>query len=36
MDDRDEGTYETEGFDQAEYQILILIDDIGTGNIVVK
>lgn len=34
--DRDEGTYETEDFDQAEYQILILVDDIGTGNIVVK
>jgi hypothetical protein len=36
LDDRDEGVYETEGFDQTEYQILILIDDIGTGNIVVK
>lgn len=34
--DRDEGAYETEGFDRAEYQILILVDDIGTGNIVVK
>lgn len=36
LDDRDEGVYETAGYDQAEYQILILIDDIGTGNIVVK
>ena len=34
--DRDEGTYETEGFDRADYQILILIEDIGTGNIVVQ
>jgi hypothetical protein len=31
--DRDEGTYQTEGFDSAEYQLLIVIDDISTGNI---
>ncbi len=31
--DRDEGTYQTEGFDQAEYQLVIVIEDIGTGNI---
>jgi hypothetical protein len=36
LEDRDEGVYETAGFDQADYQILILIDDISTGNIVVK
>ena len=31
--DRDEGTYQTEGFDSAQYQLVIVIEDISTGNI---
>lgn len=34
--DRDEGIYETDGFDNAQYQITIIVEDIGTGNIVIR
>ena len=34
--DRDEGIYETNGFENAQYKITIIVDDIGTGNIVIK
>jgi hypothetical protein len=34
LGDRDEGVYESAGFDDAEYQLVIVIDDISTGNIV--
>ncbi len=33
LPDRDEGVYQTAGFDSAEFQLLIVIDDISTGNI---
>lgn len=32
--DKDEGLYQSEGFDDAEFQLVIVIDDISTGNIV--
>ncbi len=34
--DRDEGIYQTDGFEDAQYKITIIIEDIGTGNIVIK
>lgn len=34
--DRDEGVYQTNGFEEAQYQITIIVEDIGTGNIVIK
>jgi hypothetical protein len=34
MGERDEGVYESAGFADAEYQLVIVIDDISTGNIV--
>jgi hypothetical protein len=34
--DRDEGIYQTDGFDAAQYKITIIIEDIGTGNMVLK
>ena len=34
--DRDEGIYETSGFENAQFKITIIIEDIGTGNIVIK
>jgi len=33
---RDEGVYQTDGFDDAAYQLNIIIEDIGTGNILVR
>jgi hypothetical protein len=33
---RDEGVYQTEGFENAKYQLVIIIEDIGTGNIVIE
>jgi len=33
---RDEGVYQTAGFDSAAYQLNIIVEDIGTGNILVK
>lgn len=33
---RDEGVYQTEGFEDAPYQLVIIIEDIGTGNIIVE
>ena len=32
---RDEGTYESVGFDDAKAKLFIIIEDIGTGNIVI-
>ncbi|MCB2214106.1 hypothetical protein KQH50_01800 [bacterium] len=34
MGERDEGVYESAGFAEAEYQLVIVIDDISTGSIV--
>ncbi|MDY6873333.1 MAG: DUF5668 domain-containing protein [Chloroflexota bacterium] len=34
MGEPDEGLYESAGFDEAEYQLVIVIDDISTGKIV--
>lgn len=34
--DRDEGLYQTEGFDGAVFQLVVVIDSISTGNIVFK
>ena len=34
--DRDEGVYQTDGYENAQYKIMIIIEDIGTGNIVIK
>lgn len=36
QEDRDEGVYETEGFAMAEYQLVIIVEDISTGNIVIE
>ena len=33
-ENRDEGVYQSEGFDSAAYQLVIIIEDISTGNIV--
>lgn len=33
---RDEGFYQSEGFEEAEYQLMIIVEDIGTGNIIIK
>ena len=33
---RDEGVYQTSGFEGAPYQLVIIIEDIGTGNIIVE
>ncbi len=34
--DVDEGIYQTDGFEDAQYKITIIIEDIGTGSIVIK
>ena len=34
--DRDEGVYQTNDYEDAQYKITIIIEDIGTGNIVIK
>lgn len=34
--DRDEGIYQTDDFQDAQYQITIIVEDIGTGNIIIK
>lgn len=34
--DRDEGTYETPGFKEAEHQLIILVENLSTGNIIVE
>ncbi len=34
--DDDEGTWETPGFDDADYQIEIIVDDLGSGGITVR
>lgn len=36
QEDRDEGVYQTDGFDEAEYQLNVIIEDIGTGSILVQ
>ena len=33
---RDEGLYQTESFESAENQLLVIVEDIGTGNIIVE
>ena len=35
-DDRDEGVYETRGFDAAEYQLVVIVEDLSTGNLVIE
>ena len=36
QEDRDEGVYQTDGFEDADHQLIIIVEDIGTGNIIVK
>lgn len=36
FEDRDEGVYTSEGFDDAKNQLLIIVEDISTGNIIIK
>jgi len=33
---RDEGVYQTAGFDDAAYQLVIIVEDMGTGSITVQ
>lgn len=34
--DRDEGIYQTEGFDLAEYQLVVIMEDLSTGDLVIE
>ena len=34
--DRDEGVYQTQGFDAAEYQLTVIMEDLSTGNLVIE
>ena len=34
--DRDEGIYETAGFASAEYQLVVIVEDLSTGNLVIE
>ena len=36
LEDRDEGVYQTEGFDSAEYQLVVIVEDLSTGNLVIE
>jgi hypothetical protein len=34
--DRDEGIYQTQGFEAAPYQIEVIMEDLSTGNLVIE
>jgi hypothetical protein len=35
-EERDEGVYQTEGFDSADYQLVVVMEDLSTGNLVIE
>lgn len=35
-EDRDEGVYQTAGFDSAVYQLVVIVEDLSTGNLVIE
>lgn len=36
LDGRDEGIYETPGFENADYQLVVIVENISTGHIILK
>ncbi len=36
LEDRDEGLYQSAGFDSAEYQLVVIMEDLSTGNLVIE
>jgi hypothetical protein len=36
LENRDEGVYQTEGFESAEYQLMVIMENLSTGDLVIE